>query len=245
MKYLVENLKKNIMYDKKQILDSLNNVGICVLEDYFSESDCDQAIQDIERCLVEHEDKVQSLEAEGCGGDERLFKLENQSSVAKKFGEDSFLRDLATSFCEYNSKTIQVVGAKLTYDDNMITNSGGGWHVDSRGKQFKALVYLSDVGKNNGPYMYIPNSANKQFNLRSDSRGTRYLDDVVENCDIEPFTVVAKKGTVILTNTSNIHRGAIIKEGVRYSLTNYYYKADEQTEKVMKSKWGRWYLDEK
>lgn len=233
------------MYNKDEILNNLESLGICVLEDYFSESDCKQAIQDIDRCLIDYKNKVQSLEAEGCGGDERLFKLENQSSVAKKFGEDSFLQDLATSFCGYDSKTIQVVGGKLTHNDGKVTNSGGGWHVDSRGKQFKALVYLSDVGKNNGPYMYIPNSSDKQINLRNDSRGTRYLDDVVQNCGIEPFTVVAKKGTVILTNTSNIHRGAVIREGVRYSLTNYYYKADKQTEEVMRGKWGRWYLDEK
>ncbi len=35
--------------------------------------------------------------------------------------------------------------------------------------------------------------------------------------------ILGKAGTCILVNTNNIHKGKIIEEGSRYSLTNYYY----------------------
>ena len=228
-------------FSKDKAVLWLNQVGICVIDDYLSDDECNQAIDDMERCLVEHKDKVQSFEAEGCGGDERLFKLENQSEIAKKFANDKFLKDVANSFCGYKSKVVQVVGGKLKHIKGKKTNSGGGWHVDSRGKQFKAMVYLSDVNKDNGPFMFIPNSADMNTDKRNDPRGTRYLDSVVESCNTNPFIVTAKKGTVILTDTSHIHRGSVIENGLRYSLTSYYYK-DDKTQDVMKSKWGKWYL---
>ena len=64
------------MFDKDEILNNLNSVGICVLEDYFTSIDCDECVSDIDRCIVDFSDKVQreTERSEGCSGDERLFK---------------------------------------------------------------------------------------------------------------------------------------------------------------------------
>ena len=76
---------------KEQVLESLNKVGICVIQDYFSPEFCDQAVKDIEDGLIKFKDKVQSSEKEGTSGDFRLFKMENQYDTAKQFANDSLL----------------------------------------------------------------------------------------------------------------------------------------------------------
>ena len=37
-------------------------------------------------------------------------------------------------------------------------------------------------------------------------------------------TLTAKAGTVVLVDTSTIHRGVPMKEGTRYALTNYFFE---------------------
>ena len=66
---------------KKEILDSLNKVGICVIEDYFPSDWCDKAVFHMEDALVTYKDKVQSQATEGTSGDFRVFKMEIESVI--------------------------------------------------------------------------------------------------------------------------------------------------------------------
>jgi len=227
-------------YNVNEIVNHINSTGICVLEDYFTEEECNIGIKELEHCLTKYKDKVQVLVSEGCGGDKRLFSIERQSKIAKKFSEDKIIQQVCSEYLGEPGRCHQVLGGKLTATDGEVINSGGGWHRDSVTKQFKALLYLSDVDKTNGPYMFVPDSVRIQPEMRHDTRGTRFTDaGVKELCkkrDLDPFIVTAKAGTIILTATNNIHRGANIEEGTRYSLTNYYYPAAAATKKS----WEEW-----
>ena len=116
--------------------------------------------------------------------------------------------------------------------------------MDSRGsKQFKSVVYLTDVTKDNGPFMFLPNSNNLNLPIREDDphgRNTRFTDDGVDSCGIEPFIVTSNKGTVVLVDTSYIHRGSIINKGSRYALTTYYYGVGSLG--MAEEKWGEYWL---
>ena len=191
-----------------------------------------------------YKDNVQVLVSEGCGGDERLFSVERQSKLAKKFAEDELLQQVCSQYLGEPGRCHQVLGGRLTATPGKTINSGGGWHRDSNTKQFKALVYLSNVEKKNGPYMFVPSSVGVQTKMRDDVRGTRFTDEGIkelcESRDMEPFIVTAKAGTVILTATNNIHRGANIEEGSRYSLTSYDYSAKKPNSKT----WEQWSVPE-
>ena len=114
---------------------------------------------------------------------------------------------------------------------NNINNisSGGGWHIDSKEKQYKALLYLNDVDSKNGPFVFIKNTASGLGinNTPGDKSQTRYLNETIINSNLIDKTniieILGKAGTCILVNTNNINNGKIIEEGIRYSLTNYYY----------------------
>lgn len=232
---------------KNQILNNLRNIGICVIEDYFSDEWCDQAVSNLDSALITYKDKVQSETKEGTSGDFRVFKMENQYNTAKEFANDSFLLEIASEYYGYPIKSHFVLGGKLKFNSDQITNSGGGWHRDNRAKQIKTLVYLSDVDEKNGPYLFLPSSNKFDLPTRDGiGKTTRYEDKIVEDfCNqnnIEPFRVTGKKGTVIFTDTSFIHRGENIQEGNRYTYTNYYFEDHPQRFQLTEEKWGKMFL---
>jgi hypothetical protein len=232
---------------KKEILDSLNKVGICVIEDYFPSDWCDKAVSHMEDALVTYKDKVQSQATEGTSGDFRVFKMENQYDTAKEFADDKFLLDVGTEYFGYPIVSHFVLGGKVQHNPNQTTNSGGGWHRDNRGKQIKTIVYLTDVSEESGPFSFLPLS--NQFDLQTRDgigKATRYDDSIVDEfCkenNIEPFKVIGKKGTIIFVDTSFIHRGLNIQSGSRYTYTNYYFENHPQRIQMSEDKWGKNYI---
>jgi hypothetical protein len=128
--------------------------------------------------------------------------------------------------------------AKLSYVDLWYTAqqpatdervASQNWHVDFDDKHLlKAFVYLSDVGPDHGPFEYVPGS----------QPGGRH-DDVrpwvpmgygrVEDADVarsvpaeEIATFSGPKGTLILCNTSGLHRGGFATAGPRVLATATY-----------------------
>lgn len=99
----------------------------------------------------------------------------------------------------------------------------------------KMLVYLNDVGPQNGPFTIIPNSRKADFDasagVRQDAKGChkglRFYDeyiDLIASTGMKPIELTGQAGDLILADVGNIHRGKPIEEGVRYSLTNYYQR---------------------
>jgi len=99
-------------------------------------------------------------------------------------------------------------------------------------KQFKAIIYLSDVSEQNGPFQFLVGSNTRRSVLSTlgYSRGKanlkRFADQDIDClCRTHPgavATITGSAGDVILVDTRGIHRGRPIEAGVRYALTNYY-----------------------
>ena len=120
---------------------------------------------------------------------------------------------------------------KLVYEDGIIKNSGAGWHRDNHPCQFKALMYLSNVTNKNGNFQFLTCSNTKQIGHpkpRSPSYNTRFSDETIElliknNTNIKLHDIVGNKGTIVLVDTTYIHRGNIIKSGERKAITQYFF----------------------
>ncbi|MBU79564.1 MAG: hypothetical protein CMD29_05525 [Flavobacteriales bacterium] len=152
-------------------------------------------------------------------------------------GEEYFGKKISTHF---------VIAGKLEYSLQKKTSSGGGWHRDSDGIQIKAMVYLNNVESNNGPFLFITNSKTKdakrkpienfnsilfylkRFFKYGKIRDPRYSEnsilDFFRKRKQDPIEISAPKGTVVLFDSSFIHRGKLIQHGQRYTLTNYYFE---------------------
>lgn len=221
------------------IISELNNKGFCKINDFWSKNECINAINDIEDLLIKYPKYVNSENK----SDSRLYGAENISNKINIFSKDDLLISVANKFNKKNTQLGFTLAAKMPYQKNS-KGSGEGWHRDAFFRQFKALLYLNDVGINNGPFEIIQNS-NKYKNLLEDIEignldYMQYRLSEEEICKIifkEPQrkkTILGEMGTLILVDTSTIHRGSPIKNGTRYAITNYYYTLNQIDEELYK-----------
>lgn len=236
------------MKKKEKILNELKTGGISIIENYYDEKYCKKAINEINTALIAHKNKVYSNLKEGTSGDQRLFKIENTSNSAKQFQEDRFINSILNAASNDKIESHFILGGKLTYKENETKNSGGGWHRDSDLEQFKAMVYLNDLDESNGPFLFLQNSDlfdlerrpyDQKLSILSKiyimlgklkKNPPRYTDLTVQNylkkANIKPIEVVGKAGTIVLFNSTYLHRGKNIQNGTRYTFTNYMFKSN-------------------
>lgn len=202
-----------------EIVLNIKNKGYYVIKNYYSIEQCNDILKDMDKINKKDINK-------GMGNDLRINNFENISNGAKNFLQDSFLLNIGNSFLNHKADRIRKrcqLGV-VKYYNNLECCSGGGWHVDNHNPQFKALLYLTNVNINNGPLAVIsPPITSKDYNAISLKENTRFSNQIEEDYKHDIHYLTGNIGDLILVNTQNIHRGTIIKEGVRYSLTNYYY----------------------
>lgn len=124
------------------------------------------------------------------------------------------------------------------------------FHRDRMAPQFKSLVYLSDVSRQNGPFCLFPKSntclfpkSNTIWPYGKACQDTGF-DFFATRWDPETFSpfyektkaylkiFLGRKGTVVLFDSSNIHSGLPIETGRRYAITNYYYEKSTNIKKI-------------
>lgn len=208
----------------------LKEYGICVLEDYYTEEQLNSINREFDNIFINNKNKIEILDKEECSNDERIFHAERYSKIIKEyFSDNKFLNDCAMLYNKrLNKKTLI---NKIEYEDNKIKNSGAGWHRDNHDCQFKAIMYLTDVTENNGNFQFLTNSSKKFIGYpkpRTENYNTRFYDNVIQqlienNDNVKLHDIIGKKGTIILADTTYIHRGNIIKEGSRKAITQYFF----------------------
>lgn len=224
LRYLVSKANQ-----RDTILKRLETDGVMVFPEFFSEQFCDECISNI-NAEVKRNKNVWS---DDLGSDHRIFGFEHLSVPAMQFSIDSKINSFSKEYLGYNSKASFVLGAKLVYKPNN-AGSGGGWHRDNAiVRQFKAIVYLNDVGLKNGPFEYIIGSHKFLFKLRQIIRKSPFYETrfnngslIVKKNENSINSIVGKKGTLILVDTKGIHRGRPIECGDRYALTKYLWQSE-------------------
>lgn len=213
--------------DEVLIIKQLDEKGYFIIENYWDVEKCDSLVNEINKTFPNGFTRTKT--ELGAGGDYRMGQSDHKFNLCKEFSDDPFLTNIGNQYIgrEYTKKRCQVG----VVNSDVSKNSGGGWHVDNHDKQFKAIIYLTDVGLENGNFSIVENSRNlirkigTYENYVGDTSETRVEEDKVYDYfnDNNIKNIIGKKGTLILVDTSNIHRGTNIKSGVRYTLTNYYY----------------------
>lgn len=117
------------------------------------------------------------------------------------------------------------------------------WHLDSFRKQLKLFAFLTDVADNNGPLEVVPNTHDIRFKLRALlPMGYYRLRDIPKyfqgrrswqsihndkvrklinkGFEVKPITVPA--GTLMLIDTSALHRASPCLADSRYAVTVYH-----------------------
>lgn len=226
------------------LLDKLSKHGYAVLPDYFDADFCAACVKSINNTVENHPEFVRKRE------DERLFGSQNICAELKAFHDDPRFSNLANSYYGAPSGVGVSMANRLGFVEGQSLGSGGDWHRDRMLRQFKTLVYLEDVTEKDGPFQFIDGSHTYHENrFREDSKITGLPNPITRltDKDVQPLikqrperliTFTAKKGTVILVDTSGIHRGSPLNGGKRYAVFNYYYPETRMNRAALNEKFA-------
>ena len=214
--------------EKELLLDVQKN-GYTVIRNFFDNELCQACINDMDMMFETKKEFVHKSEY----ADSRIFGAEDLSKNIKKFADDLFLHKIANAYNAVPTSNGFTLAGKIEATGHKF-GSGGEWHRDSYFRQFKSLLYLTDVDLDNGPFQVIHRShQSKQISIDTknadlESMQCSFNQGIVEKIlDESPDrlkTLTGKAGTLVLVDTSIIHRGIPLKTGQRYALTNYFFE---------------------
>jgi Phytanoyl-CoA dioxygenase (PhyH) len=212
------------------LVSAMRRDGVVTIPGYWSAEKCVEARAEIDRLIAEYPQCVQNYSV---GSDKRMFGVEEVSPVLATFHSDRFAQGIGEVLSGLTFYNFATMGARIDATP-VNTGSGDGWHRDGHAFQYKAILYLSEVSDDNGPFEFLPGSHTRwraAFDIAlgdlPPAPNTRYEPSAIEPL-IGRFGITRKRfpaaaGTLILANTAGIHRGSPLLEGRRYALTNYYY----------------------
>ncbi len=223
------NVGNNIL-ETKDILEVIKKEGVICIDGFFDEVTCESMIEEIDESLIQYREKITQDNEQA---DNRIYGANHISSLIDTFYTNEFLTDIRNAYLRRTEVEGFTLAARIEMKEGNL-GSGGGWHRDTiYGKQFKAIVYLTDVSEKNGPFQYIKATHQASSKLEGVSKfnlgafqnriSQKEVDTILNSGEYELVTYTAQKGTIILTDTTGIHRGAPLREGCRYALTNYYF----------------------
>lgn len=222
---------------EKSWLRTVAQRGYVVVPHWLDSETCAQMRNELREILERQKDCVW---VDPFGSDHRIFDAGNYSEAIRSFTEDPRLTRMAHVY--YNSAHFErtTLGARIEAKEGA-RGSGQGWHRDSASfQQFKALLYLSDVDEQSGPFQFWPKSHHLSrllaWTLRYDIpfNELRYdsgrFDHLIEDYP-KLVTATGVAGTLLLVDTRGIHRGMPVKKGERFALTNYYWAGKDSMPK--------------
>ncbi len=172
------------------------------------------------------------------GSEKRIWGSHVYNSAVEEFGifSDNLLSKVFG--VQVNLKTV------LSYSNTPIVNTEklitGRWHLDSFRSQYKLFCFLTTTTPRSGPLELIPKTHKVDFKIRSLFLGKYFslsgsakitrqyqsLEDFwVQKQSIKfggSVPVLCDGGSLVLVNTSIIHRARPCLEGNRYALCAYY-----------------------
>jgi hypothetical protein len=214
--------------EASEILSQLKNTGFSIVRNFWSPERCWQAIRQLDLGIESPAPCHYWVDPEG--SDHRLWYAERLAGEMISFLDDPFIEIIRKYYSGVRTPEKLLLAARLSQTPEN-KGSGGGWHRDSpHSLQFKAILYLSDVTEENGPFQYLEGTHHASSSIQllrkklchpnqyrfSEHEITRIIAEGVLS-----HTFIATAGTLILVDTKGIHRGQPIQVGCRYALTQY------------------------
>jgi hypothetical protein len=204
----------------------LKERGIVIVPGFWSAERCAAARAELSRLEQAYPEHIHRR------SDRRLFGVNRASALLREFAEHPELVALSRAFYGVEQGSCLTLGAYLPFVAGNL-GSGEGWHRDSLAPQFKSILYLTDVSLEHGPFELVPGSHQPLRMVRDivfaqlGSRVRLSEGEVEAICERHypegVVTATGSAGTLVLANSSAIHRGRPIATGERMALTNYYY----------------------
>lgn len=178
--------------------------------------------------------KAVNLWSDELGSDVRIYGAEDIFPEIEMLLPIDEMRKKGENYLSQKLPYHFVLAAKLQHRVGNL-GSGGGWHRDSPfTPQFKFIVYLSDVDRQNGPFEYIPQTHTSLDKFKSEFNldKMRFTEEEVnKQWGGKSIVVTGGEGSILIADTKGLHRGCPIQNGERYACTVYFF----DKEKTMQS----------
>jgi hypothetical protein len=237
---LGERIPEATSTEVADILSSLRRQGWHVVEGYWDRGTCQRAVAEIDRIFRDYPQFIHPAPK----SDTRVFGADALSSLIGRFGQAPGLAEAATLHNGIPTRLGMTLAARLVASEGNL-GSGEGWHRDQFFCATKAMLYLTDVGPEQGPFQMLQRSFECEDVCRDVRRASlRHMQYRIDDRQVATLldrdasrlkTFCAPAGTLIIFNASAIHRGKPISASVRYALTNYYftrYWSDDEIAKL-------------
>ena len=231
---IIRKCRRIVLFGRQtEVVKVVDSVGYLKVNNFISPAVCNELIEAIDRYL----DRSVDIWRDETGSDQRIFYANNKITELSKIFDDKFINDAACRFYGVKSVNGFMLASKVSFVAGN-KGSGGGWHRDSpTTHQFKAIIYLNNVDRRNGPFSYIKFSNNKRQILRSlwlscfKPGQYRFTDDEVQSYlkiinNNQSNEIHGGAGDLIFIDTKGIHRGMPAEIGHRYALTYYLFPGD-------------------
>ena len=231
LELLLRNFRKLFVTNRNIIVvKSLKKDGLYIVPNYLSKNKCKQLRDKIDEFISNNKTNVWQ---DAQGADSRIYFINELNEEFQEIYEKNYFKSVLKEYCGITQPEGFLLAGKINSVEGNI-GSGGGWHRDSPvSHQLKAIIYLSDVDTENGPFQYIKGSCSKKDVITSYFKKIfkpgqyRFSDTEIDNYISETGNVVtdivAEQGTLIFADTKGLHRGKPIEVGERYVLFCYYW----------------------
>ena len=203
--------------------------GVHVVENFLDRAQCEALREQVAALMAAYPAAVQ-VDKEGA--DRRLFLGATPPGPLGGVYSDARLAALAGASLGGGVINLATLAGHITAIPGNL-GSGGGWHRDSYTNQFKTILYLTDVDEDHGPFQFIKRSHRlgamihdrriAAMTLGQSRIGNDQIEALIAEEPRRLMTLTGPAGTLVLTDTTGIHRGMPIRAGERVALTNYYY----------------------
>ena len=222
----------NKIKPKKDILLLfLKKYGIVILKNFYPEKILNEIINETDNIFNNYKDKINILDKDNSSNYKRIFNVERYSSyINTMYSNNRLFNKIAIDYTNHKLNNKRTIINKLLYDEDKKKNNGIGWHRDNHNIQLKTIMYLSDVTERNGNFQFITNSSKKHIGYPhpiTPDNDNIYNDNTIEQLLIDNkssklHNIIGSKGTIIIVDTTYIHKGNIIEEDIRNTITEYY-----------------------
>lgn len=233
MKYIISELKyivneSLVIRGEKasNIYNSIKKNGFHIIPNYLDKDiiiELKEKINDFIPDKISWVDEVKS--------DYRIFGIGKYLPEFDEVFNSQILNDVFDKYISANTIYAFTMANRVEFKDGN-KGSGGGWHRDTiNRRQLKYILYLSDVDKNSGCFEYLDGthivSEKLKINrlLNNSLSQHRYSDEEINrlfnNYEYKKTSCIGPAGTLLIADTSGIHRGKPIQENIRYAATRY------------------------
>lgn len=227
----------------KKELQTLIKDGVLVVENFLEGETVDNIISELGPVMSQVQDDTfqgsNHISRNPVSGVYRIRKASHLSSASHAFFENPMIFSLAQSYVSENVKSfmhLAEIKNGLHTTGKSVASISDISHFDNWKFGFKAFLYLTDVGEDEAPFVYIKGS---QVLAQNGTQFKKYLDfskhgphagyytvQQVENLKkeygFEETVCTGKRGTLILADTRGIHRGTPLRQNHRFLLANYF-----------------------